>query len=74
MNIFIKTLMGYTLFLKIDPFESIKNVKLMIQTSENIIPNRQRLIFLGNPLKDDTRTLSDYDIKDDSTLHLVTFI
>jgi ubiquitin-protein ligase/ubiquitin/uncharacterized protein YegL len=70
ITLFIKTLTGKTIYASVDSVATVAQLKENIQASQGIPPNQQRLIFNGKQMEDG-RPLSDYDVRHESTIHLV---
>lgn len=69
-QIFVKTLSGNTITVNVKNNETVYSLKTKIEKSENITPELQRLIYSTCQLEDD-KTMEDYTIKKESTIHMV---
>ena len=69
MQIFVKTLTGKTMTFEVQETETIADIKRKIQDRDGIEIERQSLVCLGKPLKDE-QTIQFYDIHKEATLHL----
>ena len=70
MQIFIKTPTGKTIALEVEANDTVENVKLKIQDKEGIAPEDQ-LLYFGDNLLQEGRTLADYNIQKESTIKLI---
>ena len=70
MQIFVRTFTGQNITLDVEPTDTVQNLKGKIQDKEGIPQEQQKLIFSGKVLEDN-RTLAEYNIKKEATIHLM---
>jgi len=70
MQVFVKNLIGRTITVDLEPTDTVRQLKDKIEQKEAIPHGEQRLIFAGKGLEDN-RSISDYNIQSNSTVHMV---
>ncbi|CAE6369882.1 unnamed protein product [Rhizoctonia solani] len=70
MQIFVRTLTGKTITCQVNSWLTIAGLKGLVQDKEGIPPSHQIFLFSGRQLEDE-RTLGDYNIQKESTVHLI---
>ncbi len=71
MQIFIRTFSNNTIVINIDPNQTINDVKNIISEKLNIPTKYFRLTYTSLNLNNE-RSIFDYNILSDSTLHMMT--
>jgi len=69
-RIYVKTMAGKVMEISVKPGDLIETIKKKIQEQTGLSPNDQNILHAGQKLRDD-RSLSDYNIKNNATLHLL---
>ena len=70
IQLFVKSINGKTRTVVVNQTDTIRQIKEQIRDKEGINPDEQRLIYAGKNLADD-KTVADYNLSADATLHLV---
>lgn len=71
IQILVKDIQDKTLVLLVNKNDTILTLKKKIRDRNAIPEHEQRLIYMAKQLNDDTKTISDYDIKEHNTIHLL---
>jgi ubiquitin C len=74
MQVFIKMLSDRKFTIDVDPSDTLENLKAKILAAEDIPSEHQWLIFGGNHLVDDGKSLADFGICNESTLFLIIWV
>lgn len=70
MQVFVKTLQGKTIVLDLEEWNTIKDIKIMIQDREGIPFEEIRLSKLGISLNDDNKTITESNISNQSIIEM----
>jgi ubiquitin C len=70
LRVYLKSLTGRTVTIEVRGSTTIQMLKELSREKKGIPPDQQRVICASKELVDD-RTMDDYDIQTESTLHLV---
>ena len=71
MYVYVKTLTGKTIGVYVEPSDTVEQLKNKIQYKEGIPIDQQRLLTPTEGHLKNEKLLSDYNIKDESIIHLV---
>ena len=71
MQIFVKMIAGKTITLEVKSSDTFEDVKAKIQDKEGIPPDQYWLFWCGKPVMHTSHTMSNYNIQQESVLHLV---
>ena len=72
-QIFVKIMNGYNLSIMVTPYETIQMLinKINMKTKQNSLSNVKKIIFMGQELNNLNKTIAEYSIKRQSTIHAV---
>ena len=74
MQLFIKMLSDRKFTIDVEPSDTLENLKAKILAAEGIPSYQQWLIFGGNHLVEDGKSLADYGICNESSLYLIIWV
>ncbi|GFE55063.1 ubiquitin [Babesia ovis] len=70
MRVQVQTMMGQKLEVEVDPNETVLEFKKKLSKKQKLPVDQQRIIYEGKMLQDN-KTLADYNIKNNSVIHMV---
>jgi hypothetical protein len=71
MEIFVQFRQNDKRLLKVNPYDTLLELKQKIEVIDNVPPIQQLLVFAGTPMVDDDKVLVDYKLENFSTVYLV---
>jgi len=67
--VFVKSIINKTITVQVSPTDTIGDLKSKIYDQEKMKVEDQYLFYVGKPLGDDKKTIADYDIQPNHTIH-----